>query len=200
MNKNRITIIVPCRQYEEPAVTLNSLKLQTFQDFKVVVVKDQGKGANWARNEGFKQCDTEFVLFSDNDLEWKSNALETKVRYLDRLKKPSYCYGRYILGDKIWGHQEWNPMLLKKMNYISTMGLIRAKDFPGFDESITRLQDWDLWLTMLEQGKTGVYCDDLVFMTAIRPGITYDHNLNPFNTFTAAEEIVKRKHGLLLNQ
>ena len=43
------------------------------------------------------------------------------------------------------------------MPYIHTMSLIKKEDYPetGWDESIAKLQDWDLWLTMSEQNKKG---------------------------------------------
>lgn len=160
------------------------------------MVKDKGRGANWARNEGFKQVDTEFVLFSDNDIKWKEHGIESLLTILDKTKA-NYSYGRYMIGDQVWSHQQYDPQLLKKENYISTMSLWRTKDFPGFDENIVRLQDWDVYLTAMEQGKRGVYCNDLVFTTDIKEGITYDENLNPFTNYLEAERIIKLKHGII---
>lgn len=196
-NRVRLTIVIPCRVNEEPTVTFNSLELQTFKDFKIIVVKDiEGKGASWARNEGFKQVDTEFVLFSDNDIEWKSNALAKMIKMLDKFPKVSYSYGRYMMKGVVWCHQPWWPELLKHHNYISTMSVWRSKDFPGFDESLKRLQDWDVYLTALGQGKRGIYCEELIFETKIRPGITFDENLDTEKSYVEAEQIVKKKHHL----
>ena len=72
-----------------------------------------------------------------------------------------------------------------------TRGLVRP-----FDEKLQRLQDWDVWLTMLEQGKRGIYCDDLIFTTQIKPGITYDKNLNPFKNHEEARQVISKKHNL----
>lgn len=196
-NLPEITVVIPCREPVDASITLDSLAKQTYQGFKTVVVPDGGLGANWARNHGFMQCDTEFVLFSDDDIEWKSHALETLLRTL-KMTKASWSYGRFIVyggtgpeQGTVWANEPWDPYLLKDHNYISTMSLIRAKDFPGFDERIQRLQDWDLWLTMVEQGKRGVYCNDLIFTTKIRPGITHG---GP--DVIDSENIVRRKHGL----
>jgi len=170
---DRITIVIPKRMTEDAKITLDSLSNQTFKDFKTVVVPDQRKGANWARNEGFKQCDTEFVLFSDNDINWKSNALEVMMETLRAFPRATYTYGRFKVGDKIWGHELFNPTLLLTANYISTMSLIRAKDFPGFDEELVGYQDWDLWLNLLlNHKKRGVYCNELIFTTEPREGIS----------------------------
>lgn len=189
----KITVVIPHRMTENADLTLLYLSKQTFKDFETIVVPDEGKGACWARNEGFKQVKSEFVLFSDNDIEWKSNALETMYNTL-QISKASYCYGRYKLGKEIWCHQGWDANLLKQRNYISTMSLIRTKDVPNppFDEAVKRFQDWDLWLTMLEQGKRGVYCEDLIFETKLKPGITFQNEY----TFLDALLFVKAKHKL----
>jgi glycosyltransferase involved in cell wall biosynthesis len=188
-----ITVIIPLRDTDTAEITLNSLAQQTFKDFKVIEVKDQGKGAPWARNQGFKQVKSEFVLFSDGDIEWKSRALETMLKTL-KMSKASYCYGRYKLNDDIWSHEPWDANLLKQKNYISTMSLIRTANLPErpWDESIKRLQDWDLWLTLLEQGKRGVYCEDLIFETKMKDGISFGNSL----TYVDAVLLVKKKHGL----
>lgn len=161
---------------EDANFTLESLELQTFKDFKTVVVPDQGKGAPWARNEGFKQCDTEFVLFSDNDINWKDMALEIMMETLRHFPRSSYAYGRFKVDDVIWGHQMFDPVKLLTENYISTMSIIRSDDFRlsgGFDESLKGFQDWDLWLNLLiNHGKRGAYCNSLIFTTEPRNGIS----------------------------
>jgi glycosyltransferase involved in cell wall biosynthesis len=186
-----ITVIVIHRKGESADITLNSLKLQTCPHKLVIVEDTGGKGAPWARNEGFKQVDTEFVLFSDNDISWKSRALQTMLKTL-KMTKASYCYGRYLLDQDVWSDVVFDKKLLKTKPYISTMSLIRTKDFPGFDENIKRLQDWDLWLTMLEQGKYGVYCHDLVFTTKFKNGISFGNTFN----YVDAVLTIKKKHHL----
>lgn len=197
----KITVIIPHRMSETAAITLASLSGQTFQGFNVVVVGDEGRGANWARNEGFKKCDTEFVLFADNDITFKENALEVLYETLRHFPRASYSYGRFEIDGVIWGHQMFDPVKLLTENYISTMSLIRSEDFRlcgGFDESLKGFQDWDLWLNLLiNHKKRGVYCNELIFTTEPRVGISaqrdnlecarvindkYNLNLPRFNT------------------
>jgi len=71
--------------------------------------------------------------------------------------------------------------------------LIRSDDFPCFDENIRRLQDWDLWLTMLEKGNIGTYCGKRIFVTYVRNGISFGNKLS----YKVAKNIVLRKHGKL---
>lgn len=158
---------------------------------KKVVINDEGKGANWARNKGYKAVKTEFVLFSDNDIKWRENALEALLEVLQEHPEASYSYGAYYLGDELKCNQFYDAELLKRANFASTMSLIRRKDFPGFDESLKRFQDWDLWLTMAEQGKCGVHCGEIIFDTEVRDGIT---NNGP--DLKESWEIIKKKHNL----
>lgn len=199
MDKNipKLTVVIPHRMTENADVTINSLAKGTFQDYKIVVVPDQGKGAQWARNEGFKQVDTELVLFSDNDIQWQTEALQTLVGVLERTPKASYSYGRYLLGKDLWSHEAWNPQLLKQHNYISTMSVIRTADLrllgdKPWDEKIHRLQDWDLFLNLLiNHNKRGVYVEDLIFTTPLKEGISHGGQ-----NYLDSILIVKKKYDL----
>ena len=43
-----------------------------------------------------------------------------------------------------------------KGNIVSTMSLVRMSAKPRFDESLKRLVDWDLWLSLLP--RKGIHC------------------------------------------
>lgn len=187
-----ITVVIPCRETENPYTTLRNLAKQTLQPASVVVVYDEGKGANWARNRGFELVQTPYVLFSDNDIEWEPDALANLYSALQVDSHASYAYSGYEMDGKPHGFREFSAYALRQNNYISTMSLMWAADFPGFDESIQRLQDWDLWLTMLEQGKTGTHCGCKTFTTRKRNGITYGDGIS----WEDARVIVARKHNL----
>lgn len=190
-SEKEITVIIPCRETENAYKTLSSLAYQTLQNFNVIIVFDEGKGANWARNQGFKHVDTPFVLFSDNDIAWDQEAIETLTEALKN-SGASYAYGSYEMDSRIYCNNPFDAETLKKGNYISTMSLIRTADFPGFDENIKRLQDWDLWLTMLGHGQYGISCGKKIFTTAVRSGITFGKNIS----YDEAALILKIKHNL----
>jgi len=179
------------------SVTLNSLAKQTRKAYRVILQPDHGHGAAWVRNEGFKQVDTEYVLFSDDDINWRPEAIETLTKTLRAHPEAAFAYCAYRsnwrgpeLHTISWQH--WDPALLRLQNYISSMSLWRAVDFPGFDETLRRYQDWDIYLTVSEQGKRGVFCGKLLFDTRLRPdGVTWGSI-----PITEAREIIRRKHNL----
>lgn len=173
-----LTIVIPSRSLRPAKTTLNSLERQTFKDFIIVVQPDCGRGANWARNKGFELCRTEFVLFCDDDIEWVPDGIEAMLDTLDAHPEAAYSYGSYMTlvhgTQHLISDKQFDAAALRKNNFVSTMSVLRSKLFPGFDESLKRLQDWDLWLTLLEQGHVGKHCGKIVFHTVTAPnGITF---------------------------
>jgi glycosyltransferase involved in cell wall biosynthesis len=173
MNKS-LSIVIPVRVGGSVETTLRSLTGQTFQDFDIIISQDERSSASWARNRGFEFVKTEYVLFSDDDIEWLPNGLESLMTAIKLNPQAAYAYGSYQMGGRLYCDQVFDPVILHQRNYISTMSVIRSAEFPGFDESLDRLQDYELWLRMLTGGRTGVYCGRLIFKTERRSGITYD--------------------------
>jgi len=93
------------------------------------------------------------------------------------------------------------------MPYINPMALLRREHFPvgGWDESIKKFQDWDLWLTVLEAGHQGIFVPEVLYsvstggtMSVWLPAFAY--KLCPFlpavKKYWAAMKIIKQKHNL----
>lgn len=206
---NMISVIIPVRAGGNADITLSSLSKQeqSGQDMEIIVQHDTTPGGNAAitRNAGFERSRGEFVLFSDDDIDWRSTALYRLHYWLSTSSDCAYSYGPYLMDGRIHCLRVFDPAILRRVNYISTMSLIRREHFPGFDPDVRRLQDWDLWLTLLEQGHHGVFCGpEPLFTTQRRPGITFhgDENtvggdiINGVWSWRYAEWYVKRKHGL----
>jgi len=87
------------------------------------------------------------------------------------------------------GHRDFDANSLHRSNYISTMSLIRTEKFPGFDESLHRFQDWDLWLTMLHNGDTGEFTGECSFKTESRP-----HGISSSVSMKPAVDAIMTKH------
>lgn len=173
---------------------------------EIIINDDQGSAPK-KRNDGFKKSTQPYVFFCDDDIILPANALEklynTLVTNQRQNKKIAYSYSGY---HGIVLHPETHPMrgnfqiksrpfdaqLLKKGNYISTMSLIERIAFPMFDETLKRLQDWDIFLTMLENEYEGVFVPDITFFAYyLDEGITSKNN----NEQEAMLAIIK-KHNL----
>lgn len=217
------------------ANTLKSLEAQSYQDFEVIIVNDgsndksevvvsnflkntssniayyflnqSNQGAPAARNHGYRQSQGDYLLFLDADAVLKPNALEIMLKTLKQNSSASYAYSAFNFGRKRFKLEEFNPEKLKKMPYIHSVSLIVKKDFPAsaWDESLKKFQDWDLWLTMLSEGKTGIYIPQVLFkiksggtMSSWLPAFAYKLMpfLTPVKEYKKAMEIIKNKHGL----
>jgi len=194
-----ISVIIPTRNKGVPR-SMKSLKAQTYPNIEIIVSRDlKRRGANWARNRGRKRARGKYLYFLDDDIELEPECLELMEEKL-RYSNASYVYANYKrIGYEWRGVKEgtyftipFDLEKLKQKNYVSTMSLINARDFPGFDEKIERFQDWDLWLTMAERGKYGEHIDKILFTAYYnRNGISIN-----VKTYNKGFEVIKKKHNL----
>lgn len=170
---------------------------------------EENKGAPTARNHGFQGSKGEYVIFCDADSILERECLFEMLQALNADPGASYAYSSFYWGKKFFKLWPFDAKKLRQMPYIHSTSLIRTKDFPktGWDENIKKLQDWDLWLTMLDEGHRGVYIDKTLFrvcpggsISNWLPSIAY--KIAPFlpevKKYKKALRIVKEKHGLIL--
>lgn len=168
-----------------------------------IIVNDDLGGAPKKRNDGFKKSTQPFVFFCDNDILLPKNHLEKLFNALKQNPNIAFAYSGYIgiVLDTLHHPIKNNFMIptvpysverLKQANYISTMSLIRREVFPGFDENLRRLQDWDIYLTMLKNGFKGVAVPNNEFFAYyLDSGITSNTN-NEIDAINA----IRIKHNL----
>jgi len=229
-----ISVIIPVYNHEEELrECLEALEKQTLKPFEVIVVDDgsqqaislqvssfsfptrlisldKNSGAPVARNTGFKASTGELVIFLDADAVLKPEALE-KLSHALETSKADFAYSGFYWGKKLFVSKAFDLELLKKENYIHTSALIRREAFPDFDESLKKFQDWDLFLTMAEDKKSGVLIEEPLFFVKPRkngisrwlPSVAYDipWGVLPFRPktiqkFEHAKTIIQKKHGL----
>jgi glycosyltransferase involved in cell wall biosynthesis len=232
-----ISIIIPVYNHaKELDSCLNSIKNQTYKNYEVVVVDDasrdgvkkiihkyrskfgisfnfyensENKGAPFTRNRGFRKSKGEYVLFCDADLILRPNMLEEMYSKLKEKPEASYVYSSFFWGKKKFKLFDFDAEKLRQMPYIHSSSLIRREHFPksGWDERIKRLQDWDLWLTMLNEKHAGVWIDQTLFrvvnirgtMSGWMPSVVY--KIFPFlpkvAKYNNAIRIVQEKHGII---
>ena len=231
-----ISIIIPIyNQSKEIKKCLESIAAQTYDNYEIIVVNDRSTdrlskviawskkifnlriewchnsinhGAPYSRNKGFRKSKGELVLFCDADLIFTPDALGLMHKTLLQNPGASYAYPSHKFGHKLFRLFPFDPEKLKQMPYIHSTALLRREHFPasGWDEKLKRLQDWDIWLTMLEEGRFGVWIDQALFqiqggghtMSAWLPTLAY--RIFPFlprvRKYNEAVKIIKEKHRL----
>lgn len=229
-------IIPVYNQAQKLVKTLEGISRQAYQDYEVIIVNDgsndqadlvfanyykkletenrylfinqSNQGAPAARNRGLREARGEYLFFCDADAVLAPGALEAMLDALNRNPQASYAYPSFNWGRKLFKVGNFDPDKLKQGPYIHTMALIRRADFPaeGWDINIKKLQDWDLWLTMLEQGHVGVWVPQILFTVAPGGRISswlpsFAYKFLPFLTevkkYNNAVRLVKEKHGLI---
>lgn len=158
-------------------------------------VLDGDENNQWKRNRGAQLSHQEFLFFCDDDVILSRGLLGA---LLEGIGDHDFAYCDYLAANyprstfKRHTARPFDVRALQKQNYISTMSLVRKSAFPGFDEKIESLQDWDMFLTMTSNGSTGVYVPNVHFIAYwIDDGISGDSQKQ-----RNARSRVMRKHKL----
>ncbi|MBI4138987.1 glycosyltransferase family 2 protein [Candidatus Uhrbacteria bacterium] len=233
-----ISVIIPCFNHAYVLRrTFEGLATQTVKPQEVIVVDDgsvdqpaaiifsfsnrlplsfirleKNCGAPRARNLGAAQSHGEYLLFLDADAELVPDALETFARALTEHPDAAFAYSNFFWGAKRFRGRPFDAEELRRRNFIHTSSLIRREAFPGFDETLHKFQDWDLWLTMAERGSKGTWIDRELYrieprrqgMSKWLPRIAY---VIPWQrlgfvpkeiaNYREAERVVRQKHRIV---
>lgn len=184
-----ISVVVPLSQQRNSFFNGYVLPMLQANNPKEIIVNDDAGNAPSKRNAGAKVATQPYLFFCDDDILLPKDYLSTLLQTLTDNPQCGYAYTGYqaivlspthpIGRNYHVASTTFNASALRQYNYISTMSLMRKEFFSGFDESIDRFQDWDLWLTLLEKGVTGICVKTLEFLAFyLDAGIT-SHKNNP---------------------
>jgi len=235
---SRVSVIIPTYQH---AITikrcLDAVLRQTLAPSEVIVIDDgstdetrrvvepfisqgtvrylfqENRGSNPARNRGFRESSGEYVIFLDADVVMRKDMLAKLVQALHDHPQAGFAYSGFRFGWKRFSGFPFNADRLRRMNFIHTSALIRSDGFPGFDEAIKRFQDWDVWLTLLKEGKEGVFVDEELFRVLLphgragisswRPSFLYGISWSilgwrppSVRRYEEARDVIRKKHHL----
>lgn len=199
-----ISVIVPLSKGRNEFFRSFVLPLIEANNPNEIIINNNDGLAPKKRNDGFKKSTQPFVFFIDDDILLPQNHLEKLLKALTNNPSKAYAYTGYdgivientnhpLKGNFKIPTVDFNPNALRQSNYISTMSLIRRERFPKFDESLRRLQYWDLWLTLLSKGHEGIAVHNTDFLAFyLDSGITSNTN-NEMDAIVT----IKKKHNLL---
>jgi len=125
---------------------------------RILLSKRLGQSA--ARNAGLRAIRTDLVIFLDADIVMAPDMLAELEGALASDPGASFAYCGYRRMGALSGELSaptWDCEALRRSNFASTMSLVRMEHLPhgGFDESLDRFEDWDLWLRMAAAGRRG---------------------------------------------
>jgi glycosyltransferase involved in cell wall biosynthesis len=198
-----ISVIVPLSKKRNDFFNNFVLPLIEANNPAEIIVNDNEGTAPKKRNDGFKMATQPYLFFCDDDIILPANYLESLLNVLEKNSDKGYSYTGYhgivlypdshpMRGNFQIPSRPFSGNALRQGNYISTMSLMRKEVFPGFDENLKRLQDWDIFLTMLNRGIEGVFVPNLKFFPYyLDEGITSNTN----NEVDAITAIIK-KHNI----
>lgn len=239
-NRNTVSVIIPVyNQAKAVSRCLRSIFGQTYKDLEVIVVDDgstdklavflrswssqikllktylpadsqKNKGAPRARNLGFEHSHGKYVIFCDADIVMNPDMIAKMAAVLDNDQAVSFVYSSFKFGWKKFQLFPFDIERLKKMPYIPTTSMIRREHFPGFDESLKKFQDWDLWLTMVNCGHQGLWLNQVLFQAKTGgtmstwfpkiffkiPALSFGRIKSEIKKFNEAKDVIIKKHGL----
>ena len=115
---------------------------------------ETNQGASFARNLGLQKSKGKYISYLDSDNTYTSSFMSHAIEFLEKNQNFDLVYGALFTSS----HGKKNEILFKefsrrqllKGNYIDMSTIVHRRKlyelFGGFDESINRLDDWDLIL------------------------------------------------------
>lgn len=141
-----------------------------------LIVVTGPEGAAMKRNAGAAKATQEFLVLWDDDCIMAMGYVTAMIAELVNAKPNvafAYCDALEIVHPdapkhptaavKVRKSRPFDAGALNRGNYISNMSMMRRADFPGCDERLRRLIDWNMWLTMVKRGKVGVHVPEVLY-------------------------------------
>lgn len=159
------------------------------RSFPVVQLIRQGnQGLAAARNAGLAALDTDYVLFLDADDRLEPRAIEAALACFARAPECGFVYGghRYIDRDGAEVGERYEPpgadpyVRLLRGNFIAMHGTVmyrrdRLVEAGGFDRTLGRCEDYDVYLRMAKRYPIAGYADLVAAYRLHSENMSKDH-------------------------
>jgi glycosyltransferase involved in cell wall biosynthesis len=158
-----ISVITPVAPYHIDKINQVSatVQAQTISCEHIIVIDEHSRGAGWARNEGLRQCTSDYVIFLDAD-DTIDTMFAEKCRSI--IKPNHYVYTAWFEGDK--GVMPLKPCeVWRKNDYhvITTLIETHHAKAIGFNEQYLALEDVAFYLALIDSGVCGMIYPEPLF-------------------------------------
>jgi glycosyltransferase involved in cell wall biosynthesis len=221
-----VGVVIPCHNYAHfLADAITSVLEQTRRPDLVIVVDDsstdgtpqvaerfsdsvrylriEAGGPSAARNVGALALDTDLVVFLDADDRLAPTFVERCVKALPEDWDRHFVYTHFRLFGNSEGVQSALPYdrtRLARSNFIHPASLFPRAEVAriGYDESLRiGLEDWDLYLTLAEEGIEGILVDEpLIFYRIHGDGVTVRLRRKPLRLFMLRMHLLVKHRAL----
>jgi len=170
------------------------------------LINQANAGPSVARNNAVKASKGEYLVFLDADDKIHKDTINLCCATMNSDDRIGVVYGNYkCFGEKneIHKQREFDKIKMLRANEIALCSMVRKKaflDVSGFDEYLSRkgLEDWDLWLSLYENGWQFKHLNELMFDVRVHKSS---------RTFAVANlqiddllEYIYKKHSALLSK
>ncbi len=204
-----VSVVVPHQKTRDHFFRTSSWPSIHANDPAEIIIEDGPGGPAAKRNAGVRRATQPYLFFCDDDVVLAKGCLHELLAALGKAPAAGYAYSnciwvgrpdaRVIPGRPAptfpMAFRAFDPVALRQGNYIPTMSMVRREIFPGFDEALAALEDWDLWLTLLGRGVHGVHVPKPLYQAHfLDAGVT--GRLHTEGGFEAVARAVKDKHKI----
>jgi glycosyltransferase involved in cell wall biosynthesis len=165
----------------------------------IELVRQENRGAAAARNAGIQMASTPYICCLDAD---DRIAPEYLQRAVDALADDDVglvtCHYRLIDCDQ--GICRFDDCRLPDMlarNQAASASVFRKeawRDAGGYNEALSGMEDWDLWIGILEAGYRAVIIPEVLFEYRIRSGSKYTVSSRP-ETCERLVRMIQQRHA-----
>jgi len=221
-----VAVVIPCHNYGHflpealesvrgqslPADTVLVVDDSSTDDTRSVVERYSGEvgylridsgSPSAARNAGARAVDTDLVVFLDADDRIETSFLERCIEAMPEDWTHHFVYThfrRFGRSDAVHTAPAYDRTELARENYIGPTTLLPRAEVVrnGYDESLRiGLEDWDLYLTLAEEGIEGVLVDEPLHLYRIHgDGVTVRLRRRPLRLATLRLRLVIKHRQL----